>query len=175
MKCPTNIQLSRDCKEILCQSLLSTAPEEGCALLLGKNIMTKNLTEQTTCQIALIWPCSNVWEANTQRIIKPKKIRTRKNKTFSKKNHFLIDPKEQIAAQKWARARNLAVVGSAHSHPASSSEPSLTDIEWNFSPGLMIIVNGKGTIKAWWLDQAHQILPLQIPFKQKQECLRLIN
>ena len=37
--------------------------------------------------------------------------------------HFSLDPKEQFAAIKYARANKLKVIGNWHSHPASPSRP----------------------------------------------------
>ena len=52
---------------------------------------------------------------------------------------FRIDPREQLLAQKWARARGLEVLGSLHSHPASPPLPSATDRSMTFAPTLMLI------------------------------------
>lgn len=41
--------------------------------------------------------------------------------------HFSMDPKEQFAAVKDARAKNLEMLGNFHSHPESPSRPSEED------------------------------------------------
>ena len=41
--------------------------------------------------------------------------------------HFSMDPKEQLAAVKDARAAGLAMLGNFHSHPESPSRPSEED------------------------------------------------
>ena len=43
------------------------------------------------------------------------------------REHFSMDPKEQLAAVKDARANGLALIGNFHSHPASPSRPSEED------------------------------------------------
>ncbi|MBA4685778.1 MAG: M67 family metallopeptidase [Candidatus Galacturonibacter soehngenii] len=43
------------------------------------------------------------------------------------KDHFSMDPKEQLAAMKDARANDLVLLGNFHSHPESPSRPSEED------------------------------------------------
>ena len=43
------------------------------------------------------------------------------------REHFSLDPKEQLAAVKDARAAGLAMLGNFHSHPESPSRPSEED------------------------------------------------
>ena len=43
------------------------------------------------------------------------------------REHFSMDPKEQLAAVKDARAAGLAMLGNFHSHPESPSRPSEED------------------------------------------------
>ena len=43
------------------------------------------------------------------------------------REHFTLDPKEQLAAVKDMRANGLVPVGNWHSHPASPSRPSAED------------------------------------------------
>ena len=40
--------------------------------------------------------------------------------------HFSMDPKEQLAAVKDARANQVTIIGNFHSHPESPSRPSST-------------------------------------------------
>jgi proteasome lid subunit RPN8/RPN11 len=69
-----------------------------------------------------VWPTTNVWEPGGERL-----------------SRFRIDPREQLLAQKWARAHGLEVLGSLHSHPASPPLPSATDRGMAFAPTLMLI------------------------------------
>jgi proteasome lid subunit RPN8/RPN11 len=43
-------------------------------------------------------------------------------------SRYLIDPQDQFAVMKAARAEGLRVVGAYHSHPAGAAEPSPSDI-----------------------------------------------
>jgi len=45
----------------------------------------------------------------------------------TERNRFLIDPKEQLRAEKDARARGLAALGYYHSHPDHPARPSQYD------------------------------------------------
>ena len=48
------------------------------------------------------------------------------------KEHFTLDPKEQLAAVKDMRANGFAPLGNWHSHPSSPSRPSQEDIKLAF-------------------------------------------
>jgi len=69
----------------------------------------------------------------------------------SKNNCFEIDAKDQIASQKWARENDLEVLCCAHSHPSGENKPSGMDLFLHQSPGLMVISNKDGDLKAWWI------------------------
>ena len=70
---------------------------------------------------------------------------------LSKKNCFEIDAKDQIASHKWARENDLEVLCCAHSHPSDDNKPSEIDLLLHQSPGLMVISNKYGDLKAWWI------------------------
>ena len=65
---------------------------------------------------------------------------------------FLIDAKDQIACHKWARENDLEVLCCAHSHPSGENKPSEMDLLLHQSPGLMVISNKDGELKAWWVQ-----------------------
>ena len=146
--------------------LRAAEPHEGCALLLGR---------QHDADLALerIWPCCNSWQPAEQR-----------------SKRFLLDPREQLQAQRWARDHQLQVIGAAHSHPTSPAVPSRTDRELCLGPTLMLIrtgleascdgVGNAGQIsaikrependapllqpwRAWWLPEASGEPPQELP------------
>ncbi|WP_053068468.1 M67 family metallopeptidase [Synechococcus sp. GFB01] len=124
--------------------LAAAAPSEGCALLLG-------CRRGSSWQLRWIWPCCNAWDAPVERV-----------------RRFAIDPREQLLAQKWGRARGLEVLGAAHSHPHSDAQPSGTDLELTFRPALMVILGQGGDCRAWWLPDpcgALPAAPLQLPWR----------
>ena len=109
------------------------APEEACALLIGSR-------QGVLWRIEHLWPCCNTWADPAER------------------NHrFAIDPREQLLAQKWARARGLELLGAGHSHPTSAPVPSPSDIALTAAPALMLIWGPRQPGVApeplcWWLD-----------------------
>lgn len=58
---------------------------------------------------------------------------------------YLLDPQDHIESRRQARGRGLAVVGFYHSHPASSAEPSASDLaEATYPDHLYLIVSLSG-------------------------------
>ena len=78
-------------------------------------------------------------------------LSNQKNMQFSKKNRFEVNAKDLIASHKWARENDLEVLCCAHSHPSDKNKPSEMDLLLNKSPGLMVISNKDGDLKAWWI------------------------
>ncbi len=163
MEMPVFIEFIDDCQRFLCQSLLAEAPYEGCALLIGNQKKSDSLAKENYLRIHMIWPCCNVWEPKTSNLLESIKEENNPNKEdLSKKNRFLIDPKEQFLAQRWARKNNLEVVGSAHSHPHGEPIPSAIDLLWAFSPRLIVIVGKSGEVRAWWIGETHTSNPKEV-------------
>ena len=50
--------------------------------------------------------------------------------------HFSMDPKEQFAALKDARANGVEIIGNFHSHPESPSRPSEEDKRLAYDPNI---------------------------------------
>ncbi len=147
---PGLLIFEHDCLTILRQSLLAVAPQEGCALLLGQRQKSFSDSPGEVWNINLIWPCCNVWQPDFFPDPNEKKAFDSKSLSRnSKKNRFSIDPREQIAAQKWARGCNLQVLGTAHSHPTGNAMPSATDIRWGFSIGILVIVGQSNEVRGW--------------------------
>lgn len=118
---------------VLRHDLLVPSPAEGCALLLGQEAHGALDSASDQWHVQLIWPCRNM-------------VGQREH------DRFEIDPREQIAAQRWGRAKALTVLGSAHSHPGASVVPSRRDRLWAGSSGLMLIMGPNDALAAWWLD-----------------------
>ncbi|MFQ6538911.1 MULTISPECIES: M67 family metallopeptidase [Aphanothece] len=121
------------------------APEEGCALLLGRRGSPHGAAVPWHGQ--RIWPCLNTWPEPAER-----------------RRRFAIDPREQLLAQKWARQRGLAVLGAAHSHPSGQAVPSPTDCALTLAPALMLILAADGDLAAWWLDDTDR-QPQPLPWR----------
>jgi len=91
-------------------------PYECCGLLLGRfDNDGKRVTET--------YPISNAREES------------------AKRNRFLITPEELMKGERYARSRDLEVVGFYHSHPDSPAVPSKYDLEHAWPTYSYIIVS----------------------------------
>ena len=54
--------------------------------------------------------------------------------------HFSMDPKEQFAALKDARANGVEIIGNFHSHPESPSRPSEEDKRLAYDPNIEYMI-----------------------------------
>jgi len=79
-------------------------PYECCGLLLGRFAEDGKVVEET-------YPISNAREESARR------------------NRFLITPEELMRGERYARSRELEVVGFYHSHPDSPAVPSKYDLD----------------------------------------------
>ena len=145
---PSVLQIDYRCHTDLCCTLLAPHPEEGCALLLGEWVSPGLLRLQTA------WPCCNVWGRGG----------SEQQPVIGRRRRFLVDPREQFAAQRWARARHQRCLGVAHSHPASPAVPSHHDRLWGETEGLMLILSASVGLRAWWLhgDRTVDEIPIQL-------------
>ena len=91
-------------------------PYECCGLLLGR-------FEADTKVVGETYPISNAREES------------------AKRNRFLIQPKELMRGERYARSKDLEVVGFYHSHPDSPAVPSLYDLEHAWPTYSYIIVS----------------------------------
>ena len=91
-------------------------PYECCGLLLGRYAPDGKFVTET-------YPISNAREES------------------AKRNHFLIEPEELMRGERYARGRDLEVVGFYHSHPDSPAVPSRYDLEHAWPTYSYIIVS----------------------------------
>ncbi len=166
MKTPEYIEFHDNCHLVLCENLKAVEPQEGCAILIGQKKTSTNDKEKYFWQIKNIWQCCNVWEESASRFLEPTvDLRKKKKlKSLSKRSRFEIDPKDQIAAQRWARKYNLEVLCCAHSHPSGENIPSKIDLLWHSSPGLMVIVDSHSYLKAWWIEDKNSFHKVKVEF-----------
>ena len=95
-------------------------PYECCGLLLGRFGEDGKLVHET-------YPISNAREES------------------AKRNRFLITPEELMKGERYARSRDLEVVGFYHSHPDSPAVPSKYDLDHAWPTYSYIIVStGEG-------------------------------
>ena len=90
-------------------------PYECCGLLLGRFADEGKIVQET-------YPISNAREKS------------------AKRSRFLIEPHELMRGERYARERDLEVVGFYHSHPDSPARPSQYDLEHAWPTYSYIIV-----------------------------------
>ena len=153
MKIPKYIEFHNETNSVLSRFLKVAEPAEGCAILIGHKKSSRTNNNKNFWEIKHIWNCRNIWGDQESKLVDQNvsTFNNQKNIQTSNKNRFEIDAKDQIAAQKWARKKNLEVLCCAHSHPLGENRPSQIDLLWHKSPGLMVISNNNGNLKAWWI------------------------
>ena len=78
------------------------------------------------------------------------------------REHFSMDPKEQLAALKDARANGYKIIGNFHSHPESPSRPSEEDKRLAFDPAIEYLIlslmeEGNPVLKAFGIDKEKNV------------------
>ena len=145
---PSLLGFDLQCLTVLERSLLAVAPQEGCGLLLGTGLRTPRL------RLITLWPTCNAWGKSGGWV---------SDALGDRETRFALDPREQIAAQRWARLRGLQVLGVCHSHPKTAPEPSTWDCDWAEPNQLMLILSGMRKLRAWWLGADR--VPIEIPIE----------
>ncbi len=95
-------------------------PYECCGLLLGRFAAEGKVVTET-------YPISNAREES------------------AKRNRFLIEPEELMRGERYARDRELEVIGFYHSHPDCPAVPSQYDLEHAWPTYSYIIVSTTAT------------------------------
>jgi proteasome lid subunit RPN8/RPN11 len=120
-------------------------PYECCGLLLGRYEADGKIVTET-------YPISNAREES------------------AKRNRFLIQPEELMRGERYARGRDLEVVGFYHSHPDSPARPSQYDLEHAWPTYSYIIVSTSvekaGDLFSWEQEEDRS--------KFNQEELRIV-
>ena len=154
MKIPKYIEFHNETNSILSRYLKAAEPKEGCAILIGDKKSSRTDNKNNFWEIKHIWNCRNIWGEQASKLINQNTftLPNPRNIELSTKNRFEIDAKDQIEAQKWARENDLEILCCAHSHPIGKNIPSEIDLFLHKSPGLMVIANNYGNLKAWWIN-----------------------
>lgn len=87
------------------------------------------------------------------------------------REHFSMDPKEQLAALKDARANGYGIVGNFHSHPESPSRPSEEDKRLAFDPSieymiLSLMEEGNPVLKSFGIDKEKNVTIHEIEIQE---------
>jgi len=78
---------------------------------------------------------------NEGKIVKETYAISNAREESAKRNRFLIEPQELLRGERYARSRDLEVVGFYHSHPDSPAVPSQYDLEHAWPTYSYIIVS----------------------------------
>ena len=153
MKIPKYIEFHNETNCVLSRFLKAAEPEEGCCILIGETNNSEKDRKRNFWEVTHIWNCRNIWGEQESKLIDQNTSMSSnpQDMPLSKKNRFEIDANDQIACQKWARDNGLEVLCCAHSHPSGENKPSEIDLFLHQSPGLMVISNKDGDLKAWWI------------------------
>ncbi len=166
MKIPKYIEFHNETNYILARFFKAAKPTEGCAILIGEKKTSATDSQKKFWEVTHIWNCHNIWGEPESKLSTSSKscFTNQKNIQLSKDNCFEIDAKDQIASQKWARENDLEVLCCAHSHPSGDNKPSEMDLIFHESPGLMVISNKDGDLKAWWIKNELNFHSVKIQF-----------
>ena len=166
MKIPKYIEFHNETYYVLSRFLKAAEPAEGCAILIGQKKTSAIDNKNNFWEIRHIWNCKNIWGQTESKLIDQNisVFSNQNNIELSKKNRFEIDAKDQIASHKWARENDLEVLCCAHSHLSDKNKPSEMDLLLHQSPGLMVISNKDGDLKAWWIKNKLNFHSVKIKF-----------
>ena len=98
------IRIEAEAWQAMVEHARSAFPRECCGVMIGAD------GDGGKRQVSLAIPCKNAYEGD-------------------QKDRFLIDPKDQLAADRKARELGLTVLGFFHSHPNEASYFSATDLK----------------------------------------------
>lgn len=128
------ITIKKEDYELILKHCKEGLPEEFCGLIAGHKEENHNSIEK-------VYLLTNMDHSN---------------------EHFTMDPKEQLAAVKDARANNLTMLGNFHSHPESPSRPSEEDKKLAYDTSaiymiLSLMEPGEPILRGFHIDQEKDV------------------
>lgn len=105
-----------------------TYPHECCGFLLGRSEGGVNVLED-------VYRAHNEWPDSEEE--KPPAAGARRE---SLANRYLITPEQYKEADRFARGRNLGIIGYYHSHPDHPAAPSGFDLDHSCWPGESYVI-----------------------------------
>ncbi|MDJ0702574.1 MAG: M67 family metallopeptidase [Leptolyngbyaceae cyanobacterium MO_188.B28] len=143
-----------------------TYPDECCGLLVGQlGDAGKPVEARLLSQII---PVENDWSPTIEDLPETAtpaltELTPSEMSSSGKSRRYWIDPKDLLAAQKYARDRNLDIIGIYHSHPNHPAIPSECDraLAWpEYSYIIVSVQQGQAMdLKSWRLDSHLQFQP----------------
>ncbi|MBD2070977.1 M67 family metallopeptidase [Leptolyngbya sp. FACHB-671] len=155
----TVLQINSDHLQTIFAHAERTYPEECCGLLLGQVEPQASASQTETHRLVEVWATENTWNAEAEaemRAIAPETA----THPLTKDRRYWIDPKEMLEAQRYARSKNLDIVGIYHSHTDHAAVPSECDrlCAWSHYSYLIVSVQ-QGNVQdvlSWRLDEKRQ-------------------
>ncbi|MBD2020858.1 M67 family metallopeptidase [Leptolyngbya sp. FACHB-36] len=147
------LQLSSEQLQAIKTHAELTYPDECCGLLLGK-------PDADCSRLMELWATDNAWDSQVAEELT--------DASLEKSHRYWISPREMLAAMRYARSRDLAIIGVYHSHPDHPAVPSECDqrFAWQqYSYLIVSVEHGSAIIcQSWLLDDRHhfQLEPLLI-------------
>lgn len=130
-----------------------TYPHECCGLLLGTQRRTGVEVNRAVVEL---WSAQNTWNAEAAEL-------TESPLTLTSTRRYWIDPKDILAAQRYARNHQFDIIGVYHSHPDHSAVPSECDrtLAWaGYSYIIVSVLQGSAQdLLSWSLNEYHQFQP----------------
>jgi proteasome lid subunit RPN8/RPN11 len=127
------LKLKQSDYEKMLQHCRQGLPNESCGLLAG----TVDGEEKTVTKVYLL---TNIDASN---------------------EHFSMDPREQLAALKDARANGVGIIGNFHSHPESPSRPSEEDKRLAYDSSIeyliLSLMEEEPVLKAFGIDSEKNV------------------
>lgn len=128
------IIIKKEDYELILKHCTEGMPEESCGLIAGRKEGSDNIIEK-------VYLLTNEDHSN---------------------EHFTMNPREQLAAVKDARAGNLKMLGNFHSHPESPSRPSEEDKKLAYDPGaiymiLSLMEPGEPILRGFHIDRDRNV------------------
>lgn len=140
-----------------------TYPDECCGVLFG-HVDRQSVADDRI--VLNVWALPNAWDADaaTQLAELAPPIGAENNPIeATKSRRYWIDPKDMLGAQRFARDRQIDIIGIYHSHPNHPAIPSECDrlCAWSQYSYVIASVQNKRTvaIRSWMLDGEHQFQP----------------
>ena len=115
------VALPQELRDQILRAAQDAHPRECCGLLEGA-------CEAENFRITALHPARNLAEAA---------------------DRFEIDPRDQFAAHKAARAQGRAIIGCYHSHPNGRAEPSAVDLAGAEEENFLWLIAASGEINAF--------------------------
>ncbi|MBE9180465.1 M67 family metallopeptidase [Oculatella sp. LEGE 06141] len=142
-----------------------TYPEECCGLLLGRLERQRESIPDDTRTLVEVWATENAWTAEVSEAMKDITAQTIELGS-TKMSRFWIDPSDLLRGQRYARDRQLDIIGIYHSHPDHPAVPSECDrsLAWpQYSYIIVSVQQGSAQdLRCWSLDDRHQFQPEEL-------------